>query len=118
MDYGVYRRLAQVLDALPNGFPLTMSGVELQLLAKIFALEEATWASVMRPTWEPAQAIAARAGRDPNTAYQTLKAMARKGLIYAGRHERHPAFARAADVDDLPGTLAEGIGSQLTVQIQ
>ena len=64
MDHDVYRRLALVLDALPNGFPSTKSGVELQLLAKIFQPEEAILASVMRSTWESAEAIAARAGME------------------------------------------------------
>jgi ferredoxin len=81
MSEDVYRKLAQRLDAIPNGFPATESGVELRLLAKIFTPEEATLASVMRLTREPAADIAARAGVDPDEAYRTLKGMARKRLI-------------------------------------
>ena len=81
MTEDIYRKLAQRLDAIPNGFPATESGVELQLLAKIFTPEEAALASVMRLTREPAADIAARAGVDPDTAYRTLKEMARKGQI-------------------------------------
>jgi ferredoxin len=81
MTEDVYRKLAQRLDAIPNGFPATESGVELRLLAKIFTPEEAALASVMRLTREPAADIAARAGVDPDTACRTLKGMARKGLI-------------------------------------
>ena len=77
----VYRRLAQRLDAIPNGFPATESGVELRLLAKIFTPDEAALAGVMRLTHEPAADIAARAGADPKTAYRTLKGMVRKGQI-------------------------------------
>jgi electron transport complex protein RnfB len=47
MSQDVYRRLAERLDAIPNGFPATESGVELKLLAKIFAPEEAALASVI-----------------------------------------------------------------------
>ena len=36
MTDDIYRKLAQRLDAIPNGFPATESGVELRLLAKIF----------------------------------------------------------------------------------
>ncbi|MBW1683615.1 MAG: 4Fe-4S ferredoxin, partial [Deltaproteobacteria bacterium] len=36
MSDDVYRKLAKVLDTLPNGFPATESGVELKLLMKIF----------------------------------------------------------------------------------
>ena len=81
MTEDIYRKLAQRLDAIPNGFPATESGVELRLLAKIFTAEEAALASVMRLTREPAADIAARAGVDPDTAYRTLKGMARKGQI-------------------------------------
>jgi len=81
MTENIYRKLAQRLDAIPNGFPATESGVELRLLARIFTPEEASLASVMRLTREPAAAIAARAGVDPNVAYDTLKGMARRGLI-------------------------------------
>lgn len=81
MTEEIYRKLAQRLDAIPNGFPATKSGIELRLLAKIFTPEEAALASVMRLSREPAADIAARAGVDADTAYRTLKEMARKGQI-------------------------------------
>ena len=83
MTEAVYRKLAERLDAIPNGFSPTESGVELRLLAKIFTPEEAALASVMRLTLEPAADIAARAGVPPETAAQRLKEMARKGQIRA-----------------------------------
>jgi electron transport complex protein RnfB len=83
MPDDVYRRLAQRLDAIPNGFPSTESGAELRLLAKIFTPEEAELASVMRLTAEPAADIACRANVDAKAALRTLKAMTRKGLILA-----------------------------------
>jgi len=92
MREDIYRRLAHRLDTIPNGFPATASGVELKLLAKIFTPEEAQLAAVMRLTREPATEIAARAGSDPEKTHETLKAMARKGLIRAGRGEKQLAF--------------------------
>ena len=92
MTEDVYRRLAHTLHSIPNGFPPTESGVELRLLAKIFAPEEAALASVMRLTWEPADEIAARAGVDAKAAHRRLKTMARKGQIYAGRKDRQLKF--------------------------
>ncbi len=92
MPEDVYGQLAQTLDAIPNGFPATESGVELRLLAKIFAPEEAALASVMQLTREPAGVIAARAGVEAKAAYRTLKAMVRKGQIRAGRKEGKLAF--------------------------
>ena len=36
MTEEIYRRLAQRLDSLPNGFPSTVDGAELRLLEKLF----------------------------------------------------------------------------------
>lgn len=85
MNEDVYRRLAQRLDAIPNGFPSTESGIELKLLAKIFTEEEAHLAAAMRLTKEPADSIAARAGVSLKETRRHLKAMAREGLILAGK---------------------------------
>jgi ferredoxin len=82
MSEDVYRKLAQRLDATPNGFTPTESGVELRMLAKLFAPHEAELAAVMRMSFEPASDIAARVSVDPKMAYRTLKRMVRKGLIY------------------------------------
>jgi len=88
----VYRTLAHRLDAIPNGFPATESGVELRLLAKIFTPEEAALAGVMRLTYEPAADIAARAGVDPDVAYRTLKRMVRKGQILVTKGQGQLVF--------------------------
>jgi electron transport complex protein RnfB len=93
MTEEVYRRLAQTLDAIPNGFPATESGVELRLLAKIFTPEEAALASVMRLKWEPAETIAGRNGLEPKAARRLLKTMARKGQIRFGRKDGQLVFA-------------------------
>jgi electron transport complex protein RnfB len=87
MTDDIYRKLAQHLDTIPNGFPSTESGVELRLLQKIFEPEEAAIASVMRLTYEPAADIAARAGFDPKIASRVLKGMVRKGQIRATKGE-------------------------------
>jgi electron transport complex protein RnfB len=92
MTEDVYRRLAQRLDAIPNGFPSTESGAELRLLEKIFRPEEANLASVMRLTGETAATIASRAGVEPKEAYRTLKTMAREGLIVASKGEGELVF--------------------------
>jgi ferredoxin len=77
----VYRRLAGKLNAIPNGFPQTNSGVELRLLAKMYTVEEAGVASEMRLTPEPPKAIAHRIGRDPVVTRALLETMVEKGLI-------------------------------------
>jgi hypothetical protein len=94
----VYRKLAQRLDEIPNGFPATESGVELRLLAKIFAPEEAALASIMSLHRESADKITSRAGKDPRATYRTLKTMARRGQIRFGRKEGQLAFERATEL--------------------
>ncbi|HEC34948.1 MAG TPA: 4Fe-4S dicluster domain-containing protein [Anaerolineae bacterium] len=93
MSEEAYRRLAQRLDEIPNGFPATESGVELRLLARLFTPEEAALAAEMRLRYEQAGEIAACAGADPQEAYQVLKGMARQGLIRARRGKDGLVFA-------------------------
>lgn len=92
-DRQLYQRLAQRLDSIPNGFPATESGVELQLLAKIFTPQEAALAAEMRAKYESASTIAARLGMDTREAYRTLKDMGRKGQIRIRRGEGELLFA-------------------------
>jgi Na+-translocating ferredoxin:NAD+ oxidoreductase subunit B len=92
MSHDAYRRLAERLDAIPNSFPATESGAELQLLAKIFTPEEAALAAVMNLRREPAEVIAERAGTDPQATLRTLKTMVRKGQIRGGRKGDKLAF--------------------------
>ncbi len=87
MSMEPYRRLAEHLNALPNGFPPTESGVELQLLAKIFKPEEAELTSHLRLTLETPTEIAARLGGEAEDLAPRLKAMARRGVIAVARSE-------------------------------
>ena len=87
MEQGAYKKLAERLDALPNGFPPTKDGAELRLLAKLFTPEEADLASQLRLTKEVPEQIAERLGRDKGEVRKILKEMVRKGLIIAGRTE-------------------------------
>lgn len=82
-----YKRLAERLDALPNGFPPTDDGAELRLLAKLFAPEEAALAAQLRLTLETPAQLATRIGGDAKALRKQLKEMARRGLIAAGRAE-------------------------------
>ena len=92
MPDDVYRGLAQALDGLSVGYPATESGVELRLLAKIFAPGEATLAASMSAHPELAADIATRIDLDEKAAYRLLKAMVRKGLIGVARTPRGLAF--------------------------
>lgn len=81
MERNVYKQLAERLDALPNGFPATEDGIELELLARLFSPEEARCAAHLGLTPETPAQLAARTGDDPAVLRLLLKGMAKKGLI-------------------------------------
>jgi len=83
MDWTPYRKLAERLDSIPNGFVVTESG--LRLLAKLFTREEAELAGAMTLSFESTETIAAAAGRDAEEVRPALEDMARKGLIRSAR---------------------------------
>ena len=78
----VYKRLAIKLDQLPNGFPATETGVELKILQKIFAPEEAEMALKLKTTPETAGAIAERLSLPLTDIESILDTMAKKGEIW------------------------------------
>jgi ferredoxin len=80
-----YRKLAQRLDALPNGFPATANGAELRLLAKLFSEDEAALAAELRMTLETPAELAGRIGGDERALAAQLKSLTKRGLINAGR---------------------------------
>ncbi len=92
MTQQAYRDLAHRLDTLPNGYPPTEDGVELQLLALLFTPEEADLASKLRLTLETSKDIAGRLDRDQRATKSMLKTMLKKGLISAGRIEAGLGF--------------------------
>ena len=87
MKNGAYKKLAERLDALPNGYPPTDDGAELRLLEKLYTPDEAELASQLRLPKETPDMISKRLGRDEAEVRKLLKGMARNGLIAAGRTE-------------------------------
>lgn len=77
----VYKRLAEKLDGLPNGFPATPDGVELKILRKIFEPDEAEMALKIRPLPEGAEAMAERLGMPLMELQPILDTMVKKGQI-------------------------------------
>ena len=90
MDEG-YRQLAQHLDRIPNGYPETESGVELRILAKLFAPEEAALACELTLHPVTPRELAEQLQRDERELRLMLKGMLKKGLIDAERG--HGSFA-------------------------
>jgi Na+-translocating ferredoxin:NAD+ oxidoreductase subunit B len=89
-----YRNLAERLDRLPNGFPPTPDGAELRLLAHLFTPAEASLAALLTEDFESPQQIAGRSSleMDITEIGKTLRGMARRGLISAGRADGAVGF--------------------------
>jgi electron transport complex protein RnfB len=92
MTDAAYRKLAQRLDELPEGFPPAEDGAELRLLETIFTPEEASLAAELRLELEASEVIANRLGQSPESVRDSLRGMAKRGLIEAGRTERGLGF--------------------------
>lgn len=88
-------RLARALDRLPNGYPPTSSGVEIEILKAIFAVDEAAIAATMTDQPEPVEQIAARLGLEPETARKKLLSMVGRGLLWMMPLEGKRAFRLA-----------------------
>jgi len=82
MSGSIYEKLQQNLDRFPLGFPKTDSGVELEILKRLYQTDEATIALNLRPKPEAPGVIAARMQKDERELDQKLEAMAQKGLAF------------------------------------
>jgi electron transport complex protein RnfB len=87
MSDTVYYKLREFLDRFPVGFPQTDSGVEIEILKKLFLQEEAEIALLLTPLPEEVTLIAGRAGLDPDELGDKLESMSKKGLVFRTRRE-------------------------------
>lgn len=95
MNTDTYKQLAGALDILPGGFPETKSGVELQILKKIFSPEEALVASNLTDTSEPLESIAERVNLPKEQIEERLEAMLHKGIIWGSKKDGEWKFRLA-----------------------
>ena len=79
----VFRQLQQRLDQYSVGFPATVSGIEIQILEKLFSVSDAQVFLKMSPKLETPEIIAPRIGTDPESAAATLADMADRGLLFS-----------------------------------
>ena len=105
----IYRELARKLDSIPPGFPATESGVELQLLARLFTREEAAIVAAMRLAYEAAGDIAARAAIDSGAAYEILNEAVRKGIVRTRKEKQERTFALNPQTSGLIGYQYEAV---------
>jgi Na+-translocating ferredoxin:NAD+ oxidoreductase RNF subunit RnfB len=81
----IYEELRERLDRFPQGFPRTESGVEIEILRELFSPEEARIMLFLRPSPEPASAVADRMGGGKDELESQLYDMSRRGLIVRAR---------------------------------
>jgi len=77
----VHEKLAQRLDALPNGFPRTKSGIEVKILEKIYTEDEAEIACSLKLLPKTPEQVAEGLGRDPEGMAEKLEDMVYRGKI-------------------------------------
>ena len=77
----IYEKVRERLDMFPQGFPKTASGVELQILRRLFTPEEGEVMLALRPSPEPAPVVAGRLSRDAGEMGKQLYGMSKRGLI-------------------------------------
>jgi len=77
----VYEKLRERLDMFPQGFARTKSGVELEILKRLFSEEEAEIMLHLKPLPEKLADIAKRIGKDEKKLGDMLYDMSKRGLI-------------------------------------
>jgi electron transport complex protein RnfB len=87
MNTDAYEELARALDLLPGGFPRTKSGVELEILKRVFSPEEALVASNMTGNSETADVIAGRAKEPLEEIERRIKQMLNRRIIWGSNKD-------------------------------
>lgn len=95
MTTDVFEQLAEALDRLPNGFPRTSSGVEIQILKRIFSPAEAALASRLSGAPETLDEISARLSLPAGEARKALFKLARRGMVWLDTQGKKPRFRLA-----------------------
>ncbi len=85
MAKDVYERLQQQLDQYSIGFPATKSGVEIQILRRLFTEEAAEMYLQLSLMMEAPADVAKRTARDPDHVATLLDRMAENGLVFRVR---------------------------------
>jgi Pyruvate/2-oxoacid:ferredoxin oxidoreductase delta subunit len=87
MSDAAYIELQEFLNQFPLGFPKTESGIEIEILKRLFEEEEARLAVILTPFPEQVSQIAARAEQDESELEKKLESMSRKGLVFRARRQ-------------------------------
>ena len=78
----IYHKLREQMDQYSTGFPASKSGVELKILEKLYAEEDAEIYLDLSMLLEAPDAFAQRTGRSPGETAEKLEDMAKRGLLF------------------------------------
>ena len=81
----IYEKLRARLDDLATGYPETDSKVEIRLLKRLFAEEEAELFLQLSPLLQKPEDVAEQLNRDPEEISALMEHMAQKGLLFRKR---------------------------------
>jgi len=95
MTVNSYEKLREFLDQFPIGFRKTQSGVEIEILKRLFTEEEAELATFLTIRPERANSIARRAGKKLVEIEHKLESMAKKGLIFRAQRDNKTLYNSA-----------------------
>lgn len=88
----IYSVLADKLNALPNGFPRTKSGVELKLLERIFSQDEAEFAVKLPGEFTFIEEIADQTGLTTREVRRNAMALVKRELAWFDKKDGKPRF--------------------------
>ena len=81
----VYERLRARLDEMATGFPHAPSGVEINILKRLFTEEDAELFLQLSPKPASPEALSGRLNREPAELAEHMERMARAGLLFRQR---------------------------------
>jgi len=90
MADNIYHDLRHFLDQFPFGYPETESGIEIEILKRLFTEDEAELALKLTVIPEEVESISKRTGLPSDELHKRLEEMAQKGLVFRiSRHEKN-----------------------------
>lgn len=87
MEENLYRELQERLDQYSVGFPRTESGVEIEILKKLFSEEDAKVFLKLSPMLEAPSDVAPKIGLSEEEAAKKLEDMTGRGLLFRLRRD-------------------------------
>jgi len=89
----IYRKLQEQIDQYSLGFPTAESGIDIEILKKLYTEEEASIFLDISMQLETPASLSARTNRDLHQTVELLEKMAQKGLLFRKRKGNEVYYA-------------------------